>query len=801
MKKNNLIKGSISIFLIITFVANYLLAALLVDATRVHAAKTEVQAAAEIATQNILTRYDEYLYELYGLFAVTDMDQDAIASSVKDYIDQMVCLGVGEDSSLGKAMAQSVFFDAGIDEAWKPYELDLKVTAGSNVTLASNDVLKSQILDQMKFRAPVQIADSFLDFLDTVNELEDTKKAVEEKTESDEKLQDCLDSLEEAEKKAKKIKNKVINYTLQPTELSEKPKSASTATKFVKTLENMDKRLGNIKVSSATDLDNAVNSARRDFISGLNKVSDNAKNLCGALNSLSSTFSSVKEKFRNMINKDLVPARDAAANDSSLNSNTREAMKNAYQADINNAQEHIKKIDGYISAIDKILEPLNDLNGYSFSATSRRNEVRATYNKLDELIESIKEEGKKEEYNYSLKEIVKKDEFSIKKAFWQDEQYTDCAGFFEFSNRKLQKALNAVNGFNIGSNADKKVNESVPKNGPKFDEDKKGEKDRLSDIPADAVVKDENKDKNDKKDGADDDGADTLKSSYGKSNASSEMDNIFSKLTDMLSELGTDIRDNLYIDEYIMTYFRSYVHHYKMVKDSTVGKDGYDKVISPKYGQDQYIKLETTAAELEYILIGSTDTSANLAGVYGEILLWRMALNTLSVFMTPEIYQSIIEISSAAGMFAPLVVLGVVLVTAATQAALDTQAIMSGKKVNVIRTQIDEWGISVGNNGGVSSNGSAGSPTSTNIKAGYSDYVRLMLLMMPQDTKLQRMGTIINMNMKKVNNGFNMENTYCNVYANVSVDMGFLLLSPDILNTSLSQPGKYHFDVGVNSAY
>ncbi len=800
MKKNNLIKGSISIFLIITFVANYLLAALLVDATRVHAAKTEVQAAAEIATQNILTRYDEYLYELYGLFAVTDMDQNKIASSVKDYIDQMVCLGVGEDTSLGKAMAQSVFFDAGIDEAWKPYELDLKVTAGSNVTLASNDVLKSQILDQMKFRAPVQIADSFLDFLDTVNELEDTKKAVEEKTESDEKLQDCLDSLEEAEKKAKKIKNKVINYTLQPTELSEKPKSASTATKFVKTLENMDKRLGNIKVSSATDLDNAVNSARRDFISGLNKVSDNAKNLCGALNSLSSTFSSVKEKFRNMIDKDLVPARDAAANDSSLNSNTREAMKNAYQADINNAQEHIKKIDGYISAIDKILEPLNDLNGYSFSATSRRNEVRKTYNKLDELIESIKEEGKKEEYNYSLKEIVKKDEFSIKKAFWQDEQYTDCAGFFEFSNRKLQKTLDAINGFSIGSNADKKVNESVPKNEPKFDEDKKGEKARLNDIPADAVVKDDDKDKNDKKDGADGDGADTLKSSYGKSNASGEMDNIFSKLTDMLSELGTDIRDNLYIDEYIMTYFRSYVHHYKMVKDTTVGKDGYDKVISPKYGQDQYIKLETTAAELEYILIGSTDTSVNLAGVYGEILLWRMALNTLSVFMTPEIYQSIIEISSAAGMFAPLVVLGLVLVTAATQSALDTQAIMSGKEVSVVRTELKEWGITLDSSGKSEGSGT-GSSTGTNIKAGYSDYVRLILLLMPQDKKLDRIRTVINMNMRKVNNGFNIQNTYCNVYADVSVDMGFLLLSPDILNTSLSQPGKYHFDVGVNSAY
>ena len=177
-----------------------------------------------------------------------------------------------------------------------------------------------------------------------------------------------------------------------------------------------------------------------------------------------------------------------------------------------------------------------------------------------------------------------------------------------------------------------------------------------------------------------------------------------------------------------------------------------------------------------------------------------MALNTLSVFMTPEIYQSIIEISSAAGMFAPLVVLGLVLVTAATQSALDTQAIMSGKEVSVVRTELKEWGITLDSSGKSEGSGT-GSSTGTNIKAGYSDYVRLILLLMPQDKKLNRIRTVINMNMRKANGNFNIQNTYCNVYANVSVDMGFLLLSPDILNTSLSQPGKYHFDVGVNSAY
>lgn len=776
MKKNNLIKGSISIFLIITFVANYLLAALLVDATRVHAAKTEVQAAAEIATQNILTRYDEYLYELYGLFAVTDMDQDAIASSVKDYIDQMVCLGVGEDSSLGKAMAQSVFFDAGIDEAWKPYELDLKVTAGSNVTLASNDVLKSQILDQMKFRAPVQIADSFLDFLDTVGELEEVKDAIEEKNASEEKLQECIDALEKTKQQTKETKNKIINYCVDPVTTKSSSKSGKQAADFVSYMEWMDESLSGIKTSSKENMNRSIDSTYKQFVQKMKSVNYNAKSLRSEINSLLTDYNSEREKFQKII-KELTAKRDEIKNNSNMSDEARNSLVKTYDNDIERAGDCIKEINQYSEKLNNAFKPLDELTNYEFSVQNEVNKADITVKELEDLINSIRFEG--EHNSYSLADVVTEEEFSVKSTFWKNGQYTFCAGYFSYVHERLQKALNAINSLEFKDTTEKKVDDKV-----ESEEEKFMASERLRNIPSDAEYT-----------------ASKLEKAYNKGNAAKELTGILDKITGMLSTLGTDIRDNLYINEYAMTYFRSYVHHLKMANDKTIGKDGYDKVISTRYCEQQYIDIETTVAELEYILIGTNKTYANLAGVYAEIMLWRMALNTLSVFMTSDLYNMILTAASPAGVFAPLVVLGVVLVTAATQAALDTQAIMSGKKVNVIRTQIDEWGISVGNNGGVSSNGSAGSPTSTNIKAGYSDYVRLMLLMMPQDTKLQRMGTIINMNMKKVNNGFNIQNTYCNVYANVSVDMGFLLLSPDILNTSLSQPGKYHFDVGVNSAY
>ena len=776
MKTNNLIKGSISIFLIITFVANYLLAALLVDATRVHAAKTEVQAAAEIATQNILTRYDEYLYELYGLFAVTDMDQDAIASSVKDYIDQMVCLGVGEDSSLSKVMDQSVFFDAGIDKAWKPYELDLKVTAGSNVTLASNDVLKSQILDQMKFRAPVQIADSFLDFLDTVGELEEVKDAIEEKNASEEKLQECIDALEKTKQQTKETKNKIINYCVDPVTTKSSSNSGKKAADFVSYMEWMDESLSGIKTSSKENMNRSIDSTYKQFVQKMKSVNYNAKSLRSEINSILTDYNSEREKFQKIINE-LTAKRDEIKNNSNMSDEARNSLVKTYDNDIERAGDCIKQIDQYSEKLNNAFKPLDELTNYEFSVQNEVNKADTTVKELEDLINSIRFEG--EHNSYSLADVVTEEEFSVKSTFWKNGQYTFCAGYFSYVHERLQKALNAINSLEFKDTTEKKVDDTV-----NSEEEKFMVSERLRNIPGDAKYT-----------------ASKLEKAYNKGNAAKELTGVLDKITGLLSTLGTDIRDNLYINEYAMTYFRSYVHHLKMAEDKTIGKDGYDKVISTRYCEQQYIDIETTVSELEYILIGSDSYALNLAGVYAEIMLWRMALNTLSVFMTSELYNIILTAASAAGVFAPLVVLGVVLVTAATQAALDTQAIMSGKKVNVIRTQIDEWGISVGDSGGVSSNGSAGSPTSTNIKAGYSDYVRLMLLMMKQDTKLQRMGTIINMNMRKANNEFNIENTYCNVYANVSVDMGFLLLSPDILNTSLSQPGKYHFDVGVNSAY
>lgn len=798
MKKNNLIKGSISIFLIITFVANYLLAALLVDATRVHAAKTEVQAAAEIATQNILTRYDEYLYELYGLFAVTDMDQDAIASSVKDYIDQMVCLGVGEDTSLGKAMAQSVFFDAGIDKAWKPYELDLKVTAGSNVTLASNDVLKSQILDQMKFRAPVQIADSFLDFLDTVGELEEVKDAIEEKNASEEKLQECIDALEKTKQQTKETKNKIINYCVDPVTTKSSSKSGKKAADFVSYMEWMDESLSGIKTSSKENMNRSIDSTYKQFVQKMKNVGYNAKSLRSEINSLLTDYNSEREKFQKII-KELTAKRDEIKNNSNMSDEARNSLVKTYDNDIERAGDCIKQINQYSEKLNNAFKPLDELANYEFSVQNEVNKADTTVKELEDLINSIRFEG--EHNSYSLADVVTEEEFSVKSTFWKNGQYTFCAGYFSYVHERLQKALNAINSLEFKDTTEKKVDDTV-----NSEEEEFMVSGRLGNIPGYAKYTASKLEKASNKgdealEKASNKGDASLEKAYNKGNAAEKLTGVLDKITGLLSTLGTDIRDNLYINEYAMTYFRSYVHHLKMANDKTIGKDGYDKVISTRYCEQQYIDIETTVSELEYILIGSDSYALNLTGVYAEIMLWRMALNTLSVFMTSDLYNMILTAASPAGVFAPLVVLGVVLVTAATQAALDTQAIMSGKKVNVIRTQIDEWGISVGNNGGVSSNGSAGSPTSTNIKAGYSDYVRLMLLMMPQDTKLQRMGTIINMNMKKVNNGFNIQNTYCNVYANVSVDMGFLLLSPDILNTSLSQPGKYHFDVGVNSAY
>ena len=81
-------KGAISVFLILIFVATYVIAGLLVDGGRYRMARVMAESALDSANESILSYYNQMLYDLYGLFAVDpeSVTKEQIAGVLEDYV-------------------------------------------------------------------------------------------------------------------------------------------------------------------------------------------------------------------------------------------------------------------------------------------------------------------------------------------------------------------------------------------------------------------------------------------------------------------------------------------------------------------------------------------------------------------------------------------------------------------------------------------------------------------------------------------------------------------------------------------
>ena len=65
-------KGSISLFLALIMLPMMTVAGLIVDGARISAAKASLSGAGDLAMNAALSEYDQILYDVYGIFAVSE---------------------------------------------------------------------------------------------------------------------------------------------------------------------------------------------------------------------------------------------------------------------------------------------------------------------------------------------------------------------------------------------------------------------------------------------------------------------------------------------------------------------------------------------------------------------------------------------------------------------------------------------------------------------------------------------------------------------------------------------------------
>ena len=199
-------KGSISLFLALIMLPMMTVAGLIVDGARISAAKASLSGAGDLAMNAALSEYDQILYDVYGIFAVSE-NMEELQNNVSRYFANSIDnTGILNDSdSYTREFINSIFSSFSGDEMEFNNIVDLKadrftLQGVESSAIGNPKVLERQIVDYMKYRGPINIGKGLLTKLGCIGETSKQTKAIEAKVNYDQKLDTVQDACKEAYK-------------------------------------------------------------------------------------------------------------------------------------------------------------------------------------------------------------------------------------------------------------------------------------------------------------------------------------------------------------------------------------------------------------------------------------------------------------------------------------------------------------------------------------------------------------------------------------------------------------------------
>lgn len=196
-------KGAISIFLVIILVPMMTVSSLFVDASKVKLARSMAESAGDLTLNTALTNYDTKLKELYGLLATAQDTTDLFAKLEDYYRTCITSSGVSDEDAetyVEQIMAQLGIVAENSDTAdiMNMELVDFSVQKYTDADLANATIMEKQIVDFMKYRAPINTGLSFVSSLKSFSTLSKQSELVEKKQEYYEAQQTVLEDLKTA---------------------------------------------------------------------------------------------------------------------------------------------------------------------------------------------------------------------------------------------------------------------------------------------------------------------------------------------------------------------------------------------------------------------------------------------------------------------------------------------------------------------------------------------------------------------------------------------------------------------------
>ena len=212
----------------------------LIDGSKVLAAKMTMSSAGEMALNAGLTEYNEALRDIYGLFAVSKSTED-LQTNLKNYYKQTIMDSTGIEDEGYIDQMYAVFqrklknsvtgAGTGENQLGSLIDLDLSdsgfsVEGVKGTELSNSHVLKSQLLQYMKYRGPASLGYGMFEKLTAFKDIKKQQKAMDSKLNYEEKMSDIQEECVNAYRTIKLYNDKLV-ADLNANNIKEKSESVN----------------------------------------------------------------------------------------------------------------------------------------------------------------------------------------------------------------------------------------------------------------------------------------------------------------------------------------------------------------------------------------------------------------------------------------------------------------------------------------------------------------------------------------------------------------------------------------------
>ncbi len=177
-------KGAISVFLVLVLLPVLLFGGLTTDAARIYFSKVVISDAGEMTMNAALAQYNEELLDEYGLL-VMESDPEAYEEKLREFFRKSI-----NANNLPNEEEYSQLLDL-VAEDVHAYKVK-----GSEIY--RSEVERQQIVEYMKYRAPLCLVDLILEKLDAMKDTKKKSEAVMAQMEFSQSMKLCQDAIEEA---------------------------------------------------------------------------------------------------------------------------------------------------------------------------------------------------------------------------------------------------------------------------------------------------------------------------------------------------------------------------------------------------------------------------------------------------------------------------------------------------------------------------------------------------------------------------------------------------------------------------